>query len=702
MPTGATVCYRGGSATSHIYNETSAVGGAFTNSWALFAPDGTMLASQGVLYPYTLADKNGWDASGPATLSGDGSVSLSAPVTATLQRVRLDWYIPYTIGTTNYVTTDRAYFDISDPPAVTLTASPTSISSGGSSTLSWTATHTTSQSIDHGIGAVAPSGSTSVSPTATTTYTIIGTDGTSTVSASATVAILPPATIPESRTVTLLAPRMACDSVTGRVYLALGRCTYTENWTRTTTGGSDSLAFSGVTGVTPHDVVLCVSGQESGGLPFTTGHALGAPVPASPGAATSNCLAPDGMLALPNEGAVRIAVGGYQRVGTAAPGVTDPRNYALRVTTDQGRTTTDGLNGADDATLAHTDVAGGAYDAGSPSYWGAWGMDRILALQDERMAGHRRGEHTLAPDVRPLDLTSGVSSPPAGYQAVPQDAGRLQRSVLFGATRYAWTHGQHVCVHRFPQFLARGGSGPFSTFHARWNDPAWPGATAPLPKDDSGASITDAQTASSDMGVTVAAMSAPTVGAVDATLAAVPGYPFVGDWQPHWLGPWLSPYSDGTPAVAYGAMEWAGGDGQDRTLTLVAVAKMHRPYPRNSFTWAGSLEDGWCQHTDAEVFTPSATPAVTTGRDFGHHTCVCVTSTTDGGQSWGDLRILQVAGTPVLADTTDARVAACATRGGRLIVCLCTGGVATLYASDDQGSDWVRLGASSDGGLTWA
>jgi uncharacterized repeat protein (TIGR01451 family) len=69
-------------------------------------------------------------------------------------------------------------------PTCTLTANPTTIQTGGTSTLSWTTTNATSASINQGIGAVTPvaSGNRSVSPTATTTYTmtVTGTGGTST------------------------------------------------------------------------------------------------------------------------------------------------------------------------------------------------------------------------------------------------------------------------------------------------------------------------------------------------------------------------------------------------------------------------------------------------------------------------------------------------------------------------------------------
>ncbi|HSY51390.1 MAG TPA: hypothetical protein VLC46_21480 [Thermoanaerobaculia bacterium] len=57
-------------------------------------------------------------------------------------------------------------------PAVTFTASPTTINSGQSLMLTWTTTNATSVSIDNGVGSQATSGSVSVSPTSTTTYTL--------------------------------------------------------------------------------------------------------------------------------------------------------------------------------------------------------------------------------------------------------------------------------------------------------------------------------------------------------------------------------------------------------------------------------------------------------------------------------------------------------------------------------------------------
>jgi phospholipase C len=75
------------------------------------------------------------------------------------------------------------------PPTISFNASPTSIASGGSSTLTWSTSNATSVSIDNGIGGVATSGSKTVSPAATTTYTLTATGPGGTATARATVSV---------------------------------------------------------------------------------------------------------------------------------------------------------------------------------------------------------------------------------------------------------------------------------------------------------------------------------------------------------------------------------------------------------------------------------------------------------------------------------------------------------------------------------
>ena len=83
-------------------------------------------------------------------------------------------------------------------PTATLSASPSTIERGQSSTLSWTTTGATSVSIDQGIGDVSTSGSRTVSPSSSTTYTLSakGEGGTTTATARITVTAPPPPPAP--------------------------------------------------------------------------------------------------------------------------------------------------------------------------------------------------------------------------------------------------------------------------------------------------------------------------------------------------------------------------------------------------------------------------------------------------------------------------------------------------------------------------
>src|SRR3981081_116652 len=55
-------------------------------------------------------------------------------------------------------------------PTLTVTAQPTSVILGSSTTLTWSSTNATSVTFDNGVGQVAPSGSKSEIPPVTTTY----------------------------------------------------------------------------------------------------------------------------------------------------------------------------------------------------------------------------------------------------------------------------------------------------------------------------------------------------------------------------------------------------------------------------------------------------------------------------------------------------------------------------------------------------
>src|SRR5271155_693456 len=85
-------------------------------------------------------------------------------------------------------------------PTVTLNASPASVKSGDTVTLSWTSTDATDADIEPGVGKVAVQGSTPVNPTNSTTYTITvtGAGGTATASTRVTVNATAPGVPPAS------------------------------------------------------------------------------------------------------------------------------------------------------------------------------------------------------------------------------------------------------------------------------------------------------------------------------------------------------------------------------------------------------------------------------------------------------------------------------------------------------------------------
>ena len=75
------------------------------------------------------------------------------------------------------------------PPKITLTADPTSILAGQSSSLSWNSQYADKVTIDNGVGDVVPTGSQAVTPATTTTYTATATGKGGSVTATATVTV---------------------------------------------------------------------------------------------------------------------------------------------------------------------------------------------------------------------------------------------------------------------------------------------------------------------------------------------------------------------------------------------------------------------------------------------------------------------------------------------------------------------------------
>src|SRR5690242_8226055 len=83
-------------------------------------------------------------------------------------------------------------------PTVTLSADPTSINKGDSSTLNWTSTNATQLTISPEVGTVTAEGSTKVTPSDSTTYTVTasGPGGSATATARVTVSTPAPAPAP--------------------------------------------------------------------------------------------------------------------------------------------------------------------------------------------------------------------------------------------------------------------------------------------------------------------------------------------------------------------------------------------------------------------------------------------------------------------------------------------------------------------------
>lgn len=92
-----------------------------------------------------------------------------------------------------------------NPPRVSFAATPSTIRSGQSATLSWTTTGATAVQIDNGIGSQALAGSINVTPAATTTYTLTAMQGSTTVTSTATVNVV---SVPVVNVTSLPAPML--------------------------------------------------------------------------------------------------------------------------------------------------------------------------------------------------------------------------------------------------------------------------------------------------------------------------------------------------------------------------------------------------------------------------------------------------------------------------------------------------------------
>ena len=203
-----------------------------------------------------------WTTTGATSASIDNGVGSVTPVNSGAKLI-------FAVTTTNYTltakgpggeTTCAAAVTVAPPPpppapTCTLSASPTAIQTGGSSTLSWTTTNASAFSINQGIGSLAPvaAGSTSVSPTATITYTGTATGPGGTVHCAATVTVTSTPPPPAAPTCTLSASPAAIQTSGSS----------TLSWTTT-----NATSFSIDQSIGP--VIPVASGSKSVSPPTTT------------------------------------------------------------------------------------------------------------------------------------------------------------------------------------------------------------------------------------------------------------------------------------------------------------------------------------------------------------------------------------------------------------------------------------------------
>ena len=174
------------------------------------------LATTGLTDGQSFTIKNAFNYSGSAVYSGTynaSSPTISVPLTTAAVSVATPVGLGYTPVTTApdfftlIVTPGSGGSPTPVPTISSFTASPTSITSGNSSTLSWSVSGATSLSINQGVGTVTGS-SRSVSPTATTTYALTATNSSGSSTATATVIVTSPSDT-TSPTVSLTAPANA-------------------------------------------------------------------------------------------------------------------------------------------------------------------------------------------------------------------------------------------------------------------------------------------------------------------------------------------------------------------------------------------------------------------------------------------------------------------------------------------------------------
>ncbi len=137
-----------------------------------------------------------WNVSAATSLSIDQGVGTVTGSSISVSPTTTTTYTLTAVNSTGSTTSPVTVIVNPPPPTInSFTASPSSIVSGGSSTLSWNVTGATSLSINQGIGDVTGNTSVQVTPAVTTTYVLTATNSNGSTTANTTVTIVVPPTI---------------------------------------------------------------------------------------------------------------------------------------------------------------------------------------------------------------------------------------------------------------------------------------------------------------------------------------------------------------------------------------------------------------------------------------------------------------------------------------------------------------------------
>ncbi|HKR31422.1 MAG TPA: alkaline phosphatase family protein [Terriglobales bacterium] len=125
-----------------------------------------------------------WTSSNATSVTLDNGIgAVAASGSRTITPSNTATYTATAAGAAGMVTA-AATITVVFPPTISFAASPSSITQGASTTLSWTSTNADSVSIDNNIGAEPPNGSVVVSPTSPTAYTATATGPGGTISST--------------------------------------------------------------------------------------------------------------------------------------------------------------------------------------------------------------------------------------------------------------------------------------------------------------------------------------------------------------------------------------------------------------------------------------------------------------------------------------------------------------------------------------